>query len=66
MSEQEREPKRRYQFGLLEAFVLFILFLFLADTAVQYAIYTSLASKASKEVLSQSAAVIEHETAVRR
>jgi PAS domain S-box-containing protein len=63
MSEQERQPERSSRFGLLEAFVLFIIFLFLADTAVQYAIYTSLASKASKEVLRRSAAVIEHETA---
>jgi PAS domain S-box-containing protein len=66
MSEQERQPKRRPRFGLLEAFLLFIVFLFLADTALQYAIYASIASKTSKEVLSQTSAVIEHETAALR
>ncbi len=46
----------------MEAFLLFIAFLFLADTALQYTISASTASKASREVLSQTAALIEHET----
>jgi hypothetical protein len=63
MSDQERQPTRRSRFGLLEAFLLFILFLFLADTALQYILSASVANKASKEVLNRTAAVIEHEAA---
>lgn len=54
---------KNFRFGLLEAFVLFILFLFLADTGLQYPVSTSNARKASREVLNQTTAVIEHETA---
>jgi|GEM_PF-1855575 len=56
--EPGSNPAKRSWFGLLEAFLLFIGFLFLADTALQYVISSSLASKASEEVLSQTAIVI--------
>jgi PAS domain S-box-containing protein len=66
MSEPGKQPMKSSRFGLLEAFLLFILFLFLADTALQYVISASMASDASREVLSETAAVIEHETASMR
>ncbi|MGZ8461036.1 MAG: HAMP domain-containing protein [Candidatus Deferrimicrobiaceae bacterium] len=56
--EQRGESAKRSWFGLLEAFLLFIGFLFLADTALQYFISSSQASKAREEVLSQTAIVI--------
>jgi PAS domain S-box-containing protein len=59
MNERESEPAKRSWFGLLEAFLLFIGFLFLVDTALQYVISSSQASKASEEVLSQTAVAIE-------
>ncbi len=59
MNERESEPAKRSWFGLLEAFLLFIGFLFVVDTALQYVISSSQASKASEEVLSQTAVAIE-------
>jgi PAS domain S-box-containing protein len=62
MTGRREQPKRSSRFGLLEAFLLFIVFLFLVDTALQYVVSASTARKASREVLSQTAAIIEHET----
>jgi PAS domain S-box-containing protein len=59
LSGRDIEPAKRSRFGLLEAFLLFIAFLFILDTALQYFISASQASKASEEVLAQTAIVIE-------
>lgn len=51
--------RERAWFGLLEAFLLFLVFLFFVDTLLQYVVSTSQAAKASEEVLMQASFAIE-------
>ncbi|GAB4232638.1 MAG: hypothetical protein OHK0028_08140 [Deltaproteobacteria bacterium] len=59
MHGREDAPSKRGWFGLLEAFLLLIAFLFLVDTVLQYAVSSSQAAKASEEVLAQASFAIE-------
>jgi len=59
MGAPEGGPQKRAWFGLLEAFLLFLVFLFLVDTALQYVVSSSQAAKASEEVLTQASFAIE-------
>jgi PAS domain S-box-containing protein len=63
VSERGKQPVKSSRLGLLEAFLLFIVFLFLADTALQYAVSASIEERASREVLSRTAALVEYEVA---
>ncbi len=58
-----QEPLKRSGIGLIEAFLLFVGFLFLVDTALQYFVSASAAGKASEEVLLQTAVAIENKAA---
>ena len=63
MSGLASPTAKRSRFGLLEAFLCFVVFLFLIDTALQYYVSSTAASKASEEVLRQTTVAIEHKTA---
>ena len=63
MSDPDRQTTKRSWFGLIEVFLLFLVFLFLLDTALQYFVSASATRKASEAVLRQTAVSIENKTA---
>jgi PAS domain S-box-containing protein len=66
MGDLDRQAAKKSWFGLLEAFLLFIVFLFLMDSALQYYVSSAAAGKASEEILLQTAVAIERKTAAIR